>query len=86
MKKKKRQRKKKKNKKRKRKKEKQKIKRKRKKKKRVHKFLPRVATPLNLPGVQARRRFFLSTLLRISLDMVAKRKAYLNIEFSSEEK
>ena len=29
-----------------------------KKRKRVHKFLPRVATPLNLPGVQARRRFF----------------------------
>ena len=29
------------------------------KRKRVHKFLPRVATPLNLPGVQARRRFFI---------------------------
>ena len=28
------------------------------KRKRVHIFLPRVATPLNLPGVQARRRFF----------------------------
>ena len=32
--------------------------RKRKRKRRVHKLLPRVATPLNLPGVQARRRFF----------------------------
>ena len=33
------------------------IKRKR-KRKRVLKFLPRVATSLNLPGVQARRRFY----------------------------
>ena len=32
-----------------------------KKKKSIHKTLSRVATPLNPPGVQARRRFFLHT-------------------------